>query len=388
MTTRQDTTPTHLAHARFAAVAAAPVALALILGGVACGGSHTSAQSIRPPVPVTVATAERRTMPVTLKAIGHVEPIETVGIKARIGGELLKVSFAEGQMVHAGDPLFTIDPRPYQAALRQAEAQLARDQAQLAKAEQDIARYAGLVKEDFVTKEQYDQITTDAASLRAAVAADQAAIDNAKLQVSYCTIDSPIEGRTGNLAVKAGNLIKADADNAMVTINRTRPIYVTFAVPAQFLPAVLSHRAAGIKVLATPPEPGASAAEGSLTFIDNAVDTATSTILLKGTFANQDESLWPGQFVDVTVILGEEPNRVVVPAAAVQSGQQGQYVFVVKPDKTAELRPVKVNRMDEHDAVIDEGVQPGETVVTDGQLRLLPGSKVEIKGSAEGGKRT
>ncbi len=353
------------------------VAAALLCG---CGGAGEQAR-VQPPVPVTLGKVEQRTMPVLLHAIGHVDPISTVAVKARIGGELQKVWFTEGQIVGPGATLFTIDPRQYEAALRQAEAELVKDEALLKKADSDVQRYGQLVKQDFVTKQDYDQTVANAEALRATVASDQATIDNARLQVAYCTITSPIEGRTGNLNVKAGNLIKAD-DIALVTINQIRPIFASFSVPAQYLPAVLKKTDDAIKVQATIPGSSAPPSEGTLSFVDNAVDTATSTVLLKATFANQEEALWPGQFVDVTVVLGEEPNRIVVPSPAVQTGQQGQYVFVVKDDDTVELRPVKVDRMDETNAVIASGLAAGETVVTDGQLRLVPGAKIVAKESS------
>ena len=350
--------------------------LSLLAGG--CGRAGRTQQGGRPPVPVTVGTVEQKTVPVSFRAIGNIEAAETVEVRARVGGELQRVFFEEGQTVRAGDRLFAIDPRPFRAALAQAEAQLARNQALLAKAEADITRYAGLVKQDYVTKEQYDQITADAAALRAAVAADQASIETAQLELDYCTISSPVTGRTGTINVDVGNLVKANDDLPMVTINQTRPIDASFPVPAQFLPLVIAHRADRIRVVATVPgDP--QAAEGTLSFIDNAVDTSTGTVLLKATFPNQDERLWPGEFVDLTVILGEETGRVVCPAAAVQTGQQGQYVFTVREDRTVELRPVRVNRMDEREAVIDEGLQAGEMVVTDGQLRLVPGAAIEVK---------
>jgi membrane fusion protein, multidrug efflux system len=360
-------------------------ALVLTLAASGCGRSGTTQQAGRPPVPVTVATVEQKTVPVSFRAIGNVEPIETVAVRARIGGELQRVFFAEGETVRAGSPLFAIDPRPYRAALAQAEAQLARNTALLAKAEADITRYAGLVQQDYVTKEQYDQINADAAALKAAVAADQANVDTARLNLDYCTITSPVTGRTGTLNVKAGNLVKANDDQPMVTINQIRPINASFSVPAQLLPGVIARRAGSIRVVASVPGDSLPAAEGQLSFIDNAVDTATGTILLRANFANEDERLWPGEFVDLTVVLGEEPGRVVCPAPAIQTGQQGQYVFVVGQDRTVELRPVKVNRMDEREAVIDEGLQVGETVVTDGQLRLVPGAAIEIKGPQAAG---
>ncbi len=356
---------------------------ALAVAAASCGGNTKAARGGPPPVPVTVGQAVQKTVPVSFRAIGHVEPIETVAVRARIGGELQRVWFEEGQFVAAGATLFTIDPRPYQAALAQAEAGLARNQALLVKAEADIARYAGLVKQDYVTKEQYDQITANAAALRASLAADRAAVETARLNVAYCTIAAPLSGRTGALAVKVGNLIKAN-DQPLVTINQTRPIYVTFTVAGEALPE-LRARAAEVKVKAMLPQGGASF-DGTLTFLDNAIDARTGTLLLKATFANPDEGLWPGQFVEVDVVLGEEAGRVVVPASAVQTGQQGTFVYVVTDAGAAEMRPVKVARLDDREAVIAEGLTGGETVVTDGQLRLVPGARVQVAGGA--GERT
>jgi multidrug efflux system membrane fusion protein len=359
------------------------VAAALLPG---CGGGQQQ-RRVQPAVPVTVGKVVEKTMPVTFRAIGHVEPIATVAMKARIGGELQKVWFTEGQKVAQGATLFTIDPRQYDAALRQAEAQLAKDRALLNKANADVQRYTQLVKQDFVTKQDNDQVVATAESLRATVASDQANVDNAKLQLAYCSITSPIEGRTGNLNVKVGNLVKADDTSPLVTINQIRPIYAAFSVPAQLLPQLTKPNGNRITVLATLPQNAGAPEDGTLTFVDNAVDTATSTILLKATFANQDERLWPGQFVDVVVTLGEEAGRIVAPAPAIQTSQQGQYVFVVKADGTVELRPVKVDRMDEAEAVINKGLTGGETVVTDGQLRLVPGAKVEIKNGVGGAEK-
>lgn len=362
---------------------AAVLGLSLAAGG--CGPNEQAGGGGGMPVPVTVGQVVRKAMPLDFRAIGHVEAIETVAVKARIGGQLQQIRFAEGDTVEAGETLFVIDPRPYQAALRRAEAQLAKDRAVLDKAESDVKRYADLVTQDYVTKERYDQIKADAAAMRATVEADRAAVDSARLDLEYCTIAAPVSGRTGVLNVKVGDLIKANADTGMVTINRTRPIYVSFSVPAQRLGAILAHRANRIEVAASLPGEGGPVATGTLTFIDNAVDTATSTILLKATFPNRDERLWPGQFVDVTVTLGEQPDRVVCPTAAVQTGQQGRYVFVVGDDDTVEQRPVEIDRMDERDAVIADGLTGGETVVTDGQLRLVPGAEIQIMdGSPEG----
>jgi multidrug efflux system membrane fusion protein len=376
-----------LASARFGPGSAVLIALAVVAASLAaCGGGEQKGR-VQPAVPVTVAKVVQKTVPITFRAIGHVEAIATVAIKARIGGELQKAWFTEGQTVSKGATLFTIDPRQYEAALRLAQAQLEKDRALLEKAEADIKRYEGLVKQDFVTKEQYDQIIATAASLRASEAADQANVDNAKLQLAYCAITAPVEGRTGTLNVKVGNLVKADDTTPLVTINQIRPIFAAFSVPAQLLPQLTKHNGNRITVTATLPQNTGAPEEGALTFVDNAVDTATGTILLKATFANVDERLWPGQFVDIVVTLGEEPNRIVAPAPAVQTSQQGQYVFVVKADDTVELRSVKVDRIDEAEAVINTGLTAGETVVTDGQLRLVPGARVEIKSGLGGAEK-
>ncbi|HPC81741.1 MAG TPA: efflux RND transporter periplasmic adaptor subunit [Thermoanaerobaculaceae bacterium] len=344
-----------------------------------CGGKGSTAPRSQPPVPVTVARAEVRTMPLAVRAVGHVEAIASVAIRPRVGGELLRVHFDEGQPVAAGQVLFTIDPRPYEAALREAEARLARDQALLYKAETDVARYEDLVRRDFVTREQFDQLKASAESLRAAVAADAATIDSARLQLAYCTVTSPVSGRTGALGVKPGNLVKANDDKVLVTVNQTRPIHAAFAVPGEQLGAVRGKAGDGLKVYAHLPGSAGAPEVGTLAMVDNAVDPATNTVLLKAVFPNDGERLWPGQFVGVEVVLEEQEGRLVVPAAAVQTGQKGTYVWVVDGDGKAELRPVRLARQDERDAVLEEGVRVGETVVTDGQLRLVPGARVEVK---------
>ncbi len=360
---------------------AVPCTLAALAALTGCRGA--GAQRSQPPVPVTTEQASRKTVALTVRAIGRVEPMATVAVKARIGGELTKVHFAEGQNVRAGELLFTIDPRQYEAALRQAEAQLARTVALQKKAEADVARYADLVAKDFVTKEQYDQILATAASAHASADADRASADNARLQLSYCTITTPIGGRLGDLMVKTGNLIKANDDKPLVTINQVKPIFVTFTIPARHLSAIAARRGQPLEVKATIPDERGDSEAGTLSFVDNAVDATTSTVLLKATFPNERERLWAGQFVDVVLTLGEETDRVVVPAPAVQTGQQGDYVFVVKSDASVELRPVEVARRDESEAVIASGLEGEETVVTDGQLRLVAGSKVAVKSAAQ-----
>lgn len=347
-------------------------------------------------VPVTVAKVQQKNVPLTVHAIGNVEPIQSVTVRPQVGGVLQKVLFREGQEVQKGDLLFEIDPRPLQAALAQAQAGLARDQANLRDAEATARRYAALVKKEYVTQQQAENAEAQAQALKAALAADQAALQNARLNLAYAQIRAPVSGRTGSLLVHAGNVVKAN-DDKLVVIDQLQPIYVSFSIPEAVLPQVRARGASSkLPVQASPalkdqggnPEQKASGAikgevqSGVLTFVDNAVDPQTGQIRLKATFENGDESLWPGQFCDVTLTLGEQQDAVVAPAEAVQRGQSGQFVFVVKNDHTVESRPVTVSRDDGHDAVIEKGLQAGETVVTDGQLRLQQGTKVQIKGEA------
>jgi multidrug efflux system membrane fusion protein len=348
----------------------------------ACGGKEQPPK--RPPVPVTSAAVIQKTVPVQLNAIGNVEAYSTVSVKSQIGGILNHVHFKEGQDVRKGDILFTIDPRPYEAALKQAEANLAKDNAQLENAREEVRRYAELVKKGYVAQQQYDQIRTNAATFEATVNADMAVVENARLQLKYCYIYSPITGRTGNLIADEGNLIKANADTAMVVINQVQPIYVTFSVPEQNLPEIKRYMAEGkLRVEAFLSKEDVNPEQGVLTFIDNAVDLATGTIELKGTFANKGKRLWPGQFVSAVLTLTSQPDAIIVPSQSIQTGQKGQYVFVIKNDLTVEDRPVIVGRTLNSETVIDKGLQSGERVVTDGQLRLVPGAKVEVKNKAE-----
>jgi multidrug efflux system membrane fusion protein len=338
----------------------------------------------KPPVPVTAGTVIQKTVPVQVRAIGNVEAYSTVAVKSQIGGVLTRVHFREGEYVNKGALLFTIDPRPYEAALKQAEANLAKDTAQLENARKEVRRYAELVKKGYVAQEQYDQISTNAASFEAIVNADMAVVENAHLQLKYCYIYSPITGRTGNLIADEGNLIKANADTAMVVINQVQPIYVTFSVPEQNLPEIKRYMAEGkLRVEAFLSKEDVNPEQGVLTFIDNAVDLATGTIEIKGTFANKEKRLWPGQFVSAVLTLTSQPDAIIVPSQSIQTGQKGQYVFVIKNDLTVEDRPVIVGRTLNSETVIDKGLQSGERVVTDGQLRLVPGAKVEVKNKAE-----
>jgi multidrug efflux system membrane fusion protein len=329
--------------------------------------------------PVTAATATLATVPIQIRAIGNVEARLTVSVKAQVAARIEKAYFTEGQDVRKGDLLFTLDRRPFDIALQQAEANLAKDQAQLENAKAEADRYTKLFQEGIVSKEQYDSMRTNADALAASVRADKAAIDKARIDLSYCTIQAPIDGRTGAVLVHPGNLVK-DNDAALVVVNQIHPIYVTFSVPEQNLAEIKRNQAQNpLKVEAIIPTQEQNPARGVLTFIDNTVDNTTGTIKLKGTFENPDNRLWPGQFVNVALTLTTQPNAVVVPSQAVQTGQVGQYVFVVKQDMTAEYRPVVAGDNIAGEAVIQKGLQAGEMVVTDGQLRVVPGMKVVIK---------
>ncbi len=348
----------------------------------ACSDSKAK-QSSQRVVPVKMGDVIQQNVPLQINAIGNVEAYNTVSVKALVGGEIIDVHFREGQDVHQGALLFQIDPRPYEAALKQAEGALARDIAQARNAEEQAKRYEILVQKDYVSRDQYDQLRANADALSAAVQADKANVENARLQLAYCTIKSPIDGRVGSVLINKGNVVKAN-DVAMVTINKITPIYVTLSVPEQNLSEIKKYMAGGpLKVEAIIPGDEKRPAQGMLTFVNNAVDTATGTIQLKATFENKDKRLWPGQFVNTAVTLTTERNAVVMPSAALQAGQQGQYVFVVKQDFTVESRPVVISRSSGDVAVVAQGVKPGEKVVTDGQLNLIPGSRVEVKGEPQ-----
>jgi multidrug efflux system membrane fusion protein len=355
------------------------LALLLTIPFLLVSCSEQKKQAAPPPVPVLVATVVEKTVPLELKAIGNVEPYATVGIKSRIAGQLLKVNFKEGQDVKEGELLFVIDPRPYEAALQQAEANLQKDKALANKAQADARRYAELIKKQFVSQQEYDQAKATAESLGATVNADQVAVKNAKLNLSYCYIKAPITGRTGSLLANKGNMIKENADTAMVIINQIQPIYVSFAIPQHDLPEVrkyMGEERVPVEALI----PGQEAPDvGELTFVNNTVDTATGTIQCKATFANPQKHLWPGLFVNVVVKLSTEPHAILIPSQAVQTRQEGPFVFVVKPDMTVEVRPVEEGRPIDNDVIITKGLKSGERVVTEGQLRLVPGATVKIK---------
>lgn len=396
-------------------------------------GGDQNGTAASPAVPVGVATVEQKTVPLQVNAVGTVQAYTTVGVKPQVAGQIMAVHFKEGQEVRRGDLLFTIDPRPLEAAVRQTEANVAKDTAQLRQAEAALAqrqaevtqalanlerdlaqmemarvqeqRYRELLAKEFIAREQYDQLRTNYAALGATVQADRAAVENARasaraaeamvdnaraairaneamvdtarLQLAYTTIRAPMDGRTGNLLIQAGNVVKAN-EGDLVVLAQVRPIYASFSVPEQHLPEIKKYLAqGGVKVEAML-DSGRRTVVGAVTFVNNTVDPATGTIQLKATFPNGDHALWPGQFVDVALTLTTE-QAIVVPAQAVQAGQRGPFVFVVKPDLTVESRPVKPGRRLAGELVIEQGLARGEQVVTDGQLRLVPGARVEIK---------
>lgn len=371
-------------HSLLARRLAAGLTLCLGLPGglflTACSGTKAAGPAApgTPVVPVLAATVEEKDVPVQVQAIGSVESYSTVAVKTQITGELTGVFFREGQEVKKGELIFTLDKRPFEAVLKQAQSTLAKDQAQAEMARVQARRYAVLMKDGVVAKEQYDQMQSSADALDAAVEADKAAVENARVQLIYCSIDSPINGRVGSLLIHQGNMIKAN-DVPLVNINQIQPIRVAFTVPEQYLAEIKRFAANGKLPVQVSIPNDSKPATGKLSFIDNTVDPTTGTIKLKGEFANTDRRLWPGQFVDVVLTLHTQPNAIVVPSQAVNTGQQGQYVFVIKPDMTVETRPVAVNRTTKGQSVIDKGLGPGERVVTDGQLRLVPGSRVQIK---------
>jgi multidrug efflux system membrane fusion protein len=364
--------------------------VALVAAAVALGLYFTddSRAKEKPParsplaIPVAVTAAVQQSVPVKLQAIGNVEAFSTVALKARVDGQIIAVNFTEGQEVSKGEVLFRIDPRPYQAALRQAEANALRDAAARNQARSQERRYQELLEKNFVSKEAYAQIATNAQVAEANAKASQAALENAQLNLAYCTIASPIDGYTGKVLLQVGNLVKANDVNPLVVINQVRPVYVSFAVPEQQLPTVRKYMASG--PLAVEATAGADAvlAQGSLIFVDNAVDPSTGTIRMRAQFDNRDASLWPGQFVSISVRLFDQTDAILIPSRAVQTGSEGSYVYVVKTDMTVELRKVTVERGEGERAVV-KGLAGGERVVTRGALRLAPGARIEIRAEAE-----
>lgn len=366
-------------HATRAACAAFLIATVLATVGCQKENGARGAGANGAPAPVLVGKAERKTAPLQIPAIGAVEPIRSATVRAQLTGTLFKIDIREGQDVEEGALLFEIDPRPLQNALNAAVADQQRVAAQLETARSQLDRYKALDVGAMVSQDQLNQIQANVRALEAQAAAAQADADNARLQLSYCSIRAPISGRTGVLNVHEGDLIRANDATALVTIHQLSPIYVTFAIPQQQLAAVLAYREqASLRVTAQTKRDDKATVSGQLTFVDNAVDATTGTIKLKAAFANDDRQLWPGQFVNVAVTLAE-PSVITVPVSAIQNSQTGQYVFVLGDGNVAELRPVTVERTQEELAVIADGLNEGETVVTDGHLRVVPGKPVEIK---------
>jgi multidrug efflux system membrane fusion protein len=366
---------------RFIRPAASAAAIASVLWAGACksSGNKASGRAVAGS-PVSVAAVLQKDMPLEIAAVGQVDSIATVSVKAQVGGEVTGVYFKEGQAVRKGDRLLTIDAAPFEIALKQAESVLEKDRALLRNAQADVARYADLVQKDYVTKQQYDTLVANRDVLTAAIKADEAGVANARLQLEYTTVRSPIDGRTGSLMIDAGNIIKANDTAPAVVIYQTAPIYVMFSVPEQHLPRIKEFAAKEpLRTVAVPAANGQSPVTGVLTFIDNSIDPSTGMITLKATFDNRDGSLWPGQYVNVRLTLTTDRGVTVVPSQAIQTGQTGQYVYVVKDDLTAEMRPIKIDRTVGEESIIADGLKPGERVITDGQLRLVPGARVEIK---------
>jgi multidrug efflux system membrane fusion protein len=368
------------------ALIAGAVLVALVAGGVAAYfSSDIRAKEGRkapkgpPAVPVSVAAVLQQTVPVRLRAIGNVEAFATVAVKARVDGQIVAVNFKDGVPVKKDEVLFRIDPRPYEATLRQAEANAMRDVAARDQARSQERRYKELLEKNFISKEAYAQIRTNAETAAATAKASRAALENARLNLEYCTIRSPLDGFVGRTLIQAGNLVKANDVNALVVINQVRPVYVNFAVPEQNLPEVRQYMAQGpLEVEVLPSDLQQKHPLGQLIFVDNAVDPSTGTIRLRAQFDNTDAQLWPGQFVNVNLRLYEQADALIVPSQAVQTGPDGQYVYVITDEMVAEVRRVRVQRTDGERAIVAQGLAKGERVVTRGQLRLGPKVKVQI----------
>jgi multidrug efflux system membrane fusion protein len=363
------------------------LACLLLLLSAGCSGNKEkeakSSQKKKSAVMASVAASVKKTLPLEVAATGHVEALATVEVRSQVTGTIKTVHFKEGDEVKAGELLFTIDPRPFAANLAKAEAGLAKDKAELENARREAGRYALAAQKGYVSLEQADQAATKVSTLTATVQADQAGVDSARLELEYCSIRAPFAGRVGELQSDQGNLIKANADSPMVTINQTNPILAAFTVPGQHLQDIFHYRASGdLKVLAADAHSVAQPIIGTLVFIDNTVDPTTGVIRLKASFANTEKRLWPGQLIDVRLHLADRPDCVVVPSQAVQVGQQGPYVYVVKQDQSVEYRLVTPGMLHQGETVVEAGLQAGERVVTDGQMQLIDGARIEERGQA------
>lgn len=359
------------------------VLLAVALAACSKGVPQQAQKKQMPPAPVTVVAAAKKDVPLRLEVVGTVEAHATVSLTSQISGQIEKIHFQEGEQVAKGALLVTIDPRPFKAAVAQAEAALARDTVQLENARRDAGRNNELARGGVVPQQQADQSTAAMDALTAVVAADKAALENGRLQLAYCYIHSPIDGQTGAVQVDEGNLIKAN-DKAIVTIFQVKPVYVSFAVPQGHLAAIRDHMARG-RLNVTAVAEGFRAVEGVLVFVDNGIDPATGTIRLKGQFPNTGGRLVPGQFVNVSLTLTTEKNVLTIPSRAVMNSQKGEFVFLVK-NGTAEMRPISIRRAFGDDVLIESGLEEGDTVVTDGQIQVIPGGPVKLVESGEKAK--
>lgn len=364
------------------------ICLLLIVGAAVfawrrASGSAEPVVKVAPAVPATVATVAAKDIPVRLRAIGNVEAFTTVAIKARVDGQIVAVKFTEGDEVKQGQVLFEIDRRPFEAQLAQAQANKLRDQALLDHAREQEKRYKDLLDRKFISPDAYEQVKTNVDTASATVRADEAAMQSVRLQIDYCTIKSPLTGYAGKIMIQQGNLVKANDVGALVVINQVRPVYVSFSVPEQDLSEVRRYQQSGeLLVTATLANSGHAAVPGKLSFIDNSTDITTGTIKLKAEFANADKAFWPGQFANVVLTLTTQRGAIVAPSSAVQNGPNGQYVFVVKPDQTVDLRNIKIARTEGDDTVIASGLVAGDKVVTAGQMRLAPGIRIAAEAKA------
>ena len=359
-----------------------------VLGQVERDKARAAAAATPPPgIPVTVAIAEAKDVPVYIRGLGTVQAYKTVAVKTRVDGQIVKITFQEGQDVKEGDPLFQIDPRPYQAALDRAIAAKQRDEAQLEGAQLDLERYGKLLGPGFQSRQSYDQQKATVDSLKAAIAGDQAAIDTARLNLVYSDIRSPIDGRTGQRLVDLGNLVQTGQNTTLVTITQIKPIFVNFTVP-QYANHNLrkSQAKSALTVYAYSADDSFKLAEGTVTLVDNQIDTATGTLRLKASFENQDEKLWPGEFVSVRLLLSMRNDATTVPQRAVMQGANGYYGYVVKPDNTVERRTFEVEATQDGIAVISKGLAVGEKIVADGQYRLADGARVRVDQPTANGK--
>ena len=377
---REPTVMKHAVERLRLSILSFPLTAVLLVSGCTNKAPAGGASGGRPPAPVVVASVEQRDIPLQIKAIGNVEAYQTVQIRSQVNGQIQKIFFKEGEDVHQGQPLFQLDKRPFQADLAKAIGQMKHDQAQAENSRMQTERYAGLEKEGIVSHEQGGLLNSQAKADASAVDADKAAVDAARVQLQYTDIVAPITARAGALMINLGNLVKANDTPYLVQLNQVTPIYVTFFVPEANLDRVRQRFSAGqLKVLAYPKGQSDGPVEGQLTFIDNGVDTTTGMFKLKATFQNKDRRLWPGQFVDVALELSTQKNAVVVPTKAIQTGQQGEYVYVVRADSTAESRPVKVAGVYQNLTVIAGGLNAGEQVIVDGQLRVAPSATVVVQ---------